>query len=302
MINFRYHIVSIVAIFLALAIGMIMGTTVIKQGVLSQLKRDASDFKARNSELRKQVDDLNFELSELQKFGSTILRPLVKGKLLGKNVTIIEQDGASSDTLNHVVEALVLAGANKPSIVRLTASWSLANDKDRANLTTVAQAQATDTPTITQSAASAIGARILAPSELSAPDDLFVKLRDSGFLTFQDLPANGPFPQSGSLIVVIPSGLSDAIPTQDAFFLTLLRAIADKRVVAVAEPMSSADSLARRVQDDPLRARVATIDHADQAPGQLSLVWALRALELTGIAEHFGTQSGSDGVAPVIAP
>ena len=38
MISFRYHLVSIIAVFLALVLGIVMGTTVIKQGVITSLR------------------------------------------------------------------------------------------------------------------------------------------------------------------------------------------------------------------------------------------------------------------------
>ena len=34
MVSFRYHVVSIVAVFLAIGLGILMGTTVVRQGVV----------------------------------------------------------------------------------------------------------------------------------------------------------------------------------------------------------------------------------------------------------------------------
>ena len=42
MIDFRYHLVSIVAVFLALAIGIVVGSTALKPAVLSGLQKTAT--------------------------------------------------------------------------------------------------------------------------------------------------------------------------------------------------------------------------------------------------------------------
>ena len=57
MINFRYHLVSIVAVFLALGIGIIMGTAVIDRAVVDRLERQQDD-------LDKRIDDVRSENSD----------------------------------------------------------------------------------------------------------------------------------------------------------------------------------------------------------------------------------------------
>ncbi len=47
MIDFRYHLVSIVAVFLALAIGIVVGSTALKPAVLSGLQKTATAEKKR---------------------------------------------------------------------------------------------------------------------------------------------------------------------------------------------------------------------------------------------------------------
>ena len=56
MINFRFHIISIVAIFLALGIGIIMGSTVIDRAIVDGL-RTRIDIAESNSINRKEQND-----------------------------------------------------------------------------------------------------------------------------------------------------------------------------------------------------------------------------------------------------
>ena len=72
MISLRYHIVSLVAVFLALALGIVVGSTVLQEGTVSVLRatgdrvREESDRNSRENVALKQ------ELSRLQSFGATV--------------------------------------------------------------------------------------------------------------------------------------------------------------------------------------------------------------------------------------
>ncbi|MFN2589454.1 MAG: copper transporter, partial [Actinomycetota bacterium] len=59
MISFRYHVVTIVAVFLALIIGVLLGTTVVKQSVIDDLRRRADTALNATDRLRADVNDLN---------------------------------------------------------------------------------------------------------------------------------------------------------------------------------------------------------------------------------------------------
>ena len=62
MINFRFHLASLVAIFLALALGVVIGAGVVDRGVVDALDNRintvedrANDARAENDELKSQI-------------------------------------------------------------------------------------------------------------------------------------------------------------------------------------------------------------------------------------------------------
>ena len=57
-VDFRYHIVSIVAVFLALAVGIVLGTYTINSSLLKDIKHRASDLRHENDGLRNRIRDL----------------------------------------------------------------------------------------------------------------------------------------------------------------------------------------------------------------------------------------------------
>lgn len=58
MIDFRYHLVSIVAIFLALSVGIVLGTTLLEDPVIKASEGLANQLREGNNELRDQVEAL----------------------------------------------------------------------------------------------------------------------------------------------------------------------------------------------------------------------------------------------------
>ena len=56
MIDFRYHLVSIVSIFLALAVGIVLGAGPLKEDIGNTLTQQTSVLRAEKSELRTELD------------------------------------------------------------------------------------------------------------------------------------------------------------------------------------------------------------------------------------------------------
>ncbi|MGH2830050.1 MAG: copper transporter, partial [Actinomycetota bacterium] len=160
MINFRFHVVSLAAVFLALAVGMIVGSTVVDDFAISQLERDVRDFRNSNSELRAQTDALEDKVGAYEQFGRAVLPRFVGGRLSGRAVVLLVQDGARGEVLDAVNTVLVMSGAPKPARVRLSAGWTLADDESRGRLSAAAGIQTGDQKSVLEAAANALGARL----------------------------------------------------------------------------------------------------------------------------------------------
>ena len=75
MINFRYHVVSILAVFLALAIGTVMGASFVGRGIIDNLQQQidtvsehADTVQAKNAKLQGENDQLNKYVEQTQLF------------------------------------------------------------------------------------------------------------------------------------------------------------------------------------------------------------------------------------------
>lgn len=298
MINLRYHIVSIAAVFLALGIGILMGTTVIEEGVVKTLRADITREENRSNDLEAKNDGLRRQISLWGGLGEEVVPMLTRGSLTGRSVVFVVPPGADSDTIGDAEEALTGAGGQNGGRIDLTGKWSLPDQAARERLALAAGPDdpktAADPEDLIRLAAERLGARLHRPAEIG--DDLLSALTEAGFVKLSG--ARGAFPPRGSVIVVVGWGGETAAPPPDVFFVPFLESLATRRRAAVIEPLDAAVSLVDRVRRNrDLAAVVATVDHADTVPGGLAFVFALRDLA-DRRADHFGVRRGASGVAP----
>ncbi|MBV9932696.1 MAG: copper transporter, partial [Actinobacteria bacterium] len=82
MINFRYHLVSLTAVFLALAIGIAMGATVVDQATVKLLRSQLDSVRTRANNTNTQNDALRAEVSRWRRFadqGDELVRGVLAG-------------------------------------------------------------------------------------------------------------------------------------------------------------------------------------------------------------------------------
>ena len=68
MLNLRYHVISLVAVFLALGIGVLMGSTVVNRGVVDQLRKRLDGVEASDRKTRSENDRLTTQLRTWDRF------------------------------------------------------------------------------------------------------------------------------------------------------------------------------------------------------------------------------------------
>lgn len=175
MINLRYHIVSITAVFLALAIGIAMGSTFIDKATVDQLKRNidgveakANRVDAENSRLRGQLSAFLDADRELVTNG---LPTLLAGSLSDVPVVLITGLDVSDDTVKQVQALVLAAGADFAGTLRLDDRLrKLAPQSDDASkLAAILGTTGTDPPKLLHELASQLGGLLALLSHREAP-------------------------------------------------------------------------------------------------------------------------------------
>jgi hypothetical protein len=107
----RYHATSLIAVFLALAIGVLLGAT-LGGDTISNTRRDLEKSLTGNLEdARDRADQLNGELGDANEFADRVYPVLVRNQLRGKRIGIVAFGDLSGDVSGAVEDALVGTGA-----------------------------------------------------------------------------------------------------------------------------------------------------------------------------------------------
>jgi hypothetical protein len=121
-INFRFHLISLVAVFLALGVGVAMGASFVDRATVDTLRGrvDALDagFRqrgAQNDALREQLAASDAQAAALAVPGS----PALAERLQGQPVVLVVPDGVPAGAVDAVNAALDAADATPSGAVRL---------------------------------------------------------------------------------------------------------------------------------------------------------------------------------------
>jgi len=316
-INFRFHLVSLVAVFLALALGVVMGSTVIDRAIVDGLKSRINDVEERADARRTENIELKRRLDGLEAYVEEAVPHLVAGRLERVPVAVAAVRGVDGGMVRSAVDTLRSAGAIVPGVVWMEPALALADGDEGALL-----AEALGDPfnlgdALRGVAIEALGRRLAtgpgtsADAEALPSEDLLVALETSGFLAFD--AAGGPevdltnYPPADSRLLVIDGSQGRLPPALAA--LPLVRALADAGAqVTLAEVFRPSDagaprgSVVRGVRNDrTLATQVATVDHLDQSRGRAALALAFEELG-RGRAGHYGEGPGASRQLPEAPP
>jgi hypothetical protein len=119
LIDLRQHIISLVAVFLALGVGIAVGSSFINGSSIERqisrkmdvsLQKEFGKLRADNDEKQQAIADLSEQLKRHSEFDRAVSPILTDGQLSGKRVAII-QTGDYSEATEDVSSALEQAGA-----------------------------------------------------------------------------------------------------------------------------------------------------------------------------------------------
>ncbi|MER7169396.1 copper transporter [Micromonospora sp. NPDC000207] len=111
MINFRYHVVSLTAVFLALAIGLVVGTAALNGPVVDSIKERVNALSKDNQQMRQSVQNMQKELEQEEEFAADMAQVFLPGRLTDRRVLVLGLPSGRDHT-EGVMQMLTTAGAN----------------------------------------------------------------------------------------------------------------------------------------------------------------------------------------------
>lgn len=120
MVDFRYHLVSLISVFLALAVGIVLGAGPLQDSIGSTLNAQVETLRESRENLRAQADAAQNELSQANDALAIAGESLTSDLLSGTSVAIVSLPGVKNQDLEGVADSLTSAGATVSFNVTLT--------------------------------------------------------------------------------------------------------------------------------------------------------------------------------------
>jgi hypothetical protein len=131
MINLRFHMVSLVAVFFALAIGIAIGATVVDQGVLTQTERRLSSFDAKLQERDRSLSALRKQLRAEKALVDQLGPKANTGRLQGRSFVLVALPDVPIETVRAASRTLSNAGAEVAGSFRLDRTLGLNSQREQ---------------------------------------------------------------------------------------------------------------------------------------------------------------------------
>jgi Copper transport outer membrane protein, MctB len=322
-IDFRYHLVSIVAVFLALAIGIVLGSTELQGPAYNLLDKTTSKLQNELGQVSNQRDAAQQQATEGEMYAQAVEPTVLHGLLTGQRLLIVTEPGAQSSVVSGISSAALASGAAITGQINLAPKFfdTSGTTQDSLNQTTLDVAQAAglqldSSATYQQQAAQVIASEILttapaSPGGKPAASDQSTEASTmlQAYAASQFLSTTGQPASTATLTIVVtpqnpPSdGSADQLDQVLVPLVTELAAKSSATVVVGSSAGSGAGSPIAVLRSNNVSSQVSTVDDADMVSGQTVAIQALAVGLAGGKAGSYGfTANGATAIAPSPAP
>jgi hypothetical protein len=291
MFDYRYHALSLAAVLLALAVGVVIGVAIGDSNLVSSAKSGiVHDLSSEVSAAQHQTGQLRVQLTGEEAFANDLYPIAVHGLLSGRSIGLVFLGGASDRVDGLVRNAVTQAGGDLSMVVAVREPLDLAGLARTAvgtHYAALATEQSKAGEQLVERFGALIGRQLVSGGQsvsrelvsraraplLSAFDGQLGKLE--GIVVLRSEPA-GMIPEQAHAAAAFESGLIDGVTAVGA--------------PAVGVELSSTEpSQVPWYQGQD----IASVDDLDATAGQAALIYAL-----TGSRGSYGTKSTANSLLP----
>jgi hypothetical protein len=273
MINLRYHVVSLVAVFLALGVGIVVGSTVVKQ-------REVATITARLDRVENESKRTQTENKGLREFLDQSRDQMVRGRLRHVPVLVVATKGVDAKPIQDLHHQLAVAEADDHGTLLFTAKMALRSPADIAAVAAIVGSSSSLPDTVREAALAAV---VKAASGTAPTSTVLTQLRDGHFIEYAPLP-DGPAslpPTATETVRIVVVGGAGAEVGDDLVALPFSRILGQTPMGAVAAEAGRDTPGGRELFVGPTRrekamsGRLSTVDNLEAWQGQVATVLAL---------------------------
>lgn len=321
MIDFRYHLISIVAVFLALGIGILMGSLVLGESLVKQIRAELTDIENTNDNLKESVSTLQNQVQIDEDFAFLARSNLIGNQLNGEEIVLFTYQRSEGALLDQVRNSIAEAGGAVAGTVEATDNLNLDSQAARDQLALALGSSASETEELHAELGAELGGAAAAEANGSQPpgppsaaqdsgpggrqlESLISDLEEAGFVNLDTADEDGSLVAEGAFFVVVGGAPEDPPFRLAEFTVSLVNALAeDGNPVIGAESTTSTWGITTMLRaDDQAQDSITTVDHAESITGSVALVLGLEEAEEGIVGNHYGIGSGAERIIPEPAP
>jgi hypothetical protein len=303
-INFRYHVVSLTAVFLALAIGLVVGTAALNGPAADALGERVDALRKANTGLRERVTGLEDQANREEQFVNAAAPIMLDGKLANRRVLLVSLTSGRTH-LEGVTSKLTIAGAKVTGTITLQDKFF--QPEESTSLLELAFKAPASVPISSLSAAaegvqksSALLATVLLDRNLTISQnditEVLTAYSKAGYLSVEGTVTGGA--EAVVFVSGQPAVDRQAAGKNEALVKSLVEF--DKVSSAVVAGVLGGDgNLVSQVRDDAALAKsISTVDNASTAQGQVSSALAVWEQLVQIKVGHYGVGPKSASLLP----
>jgi hypothetical protein len=308
-ISLRQHAISLAAVFLALAVGVLLGSGFLSGALLTGLRDESRNLRAEISTLNDRNNVLNEKLGSANAFDTKIAGRSVRGALAGKSVVIFRTPDAKDGDVDGVSKIVNQAGGTVTSTVSLTQEFVDANSAEKlrsvVNSSIVPAGAQLSTKLVDQGsqAGDLLGIALLidrnpavAPVDDTQRDTVLAALRDTGFIAY----GSEHIGAANAAVVMTGGALGDDAGNQGVSAARFAAGLAPhgSGVLLAGRDGSSTGTAAVAVAraDAAVTQAISTVDDVDVESGRITAVLGIADLVNGGRVGQYGTGHSATGL------
>lgn len=300
--------ISLAAVFIALAIGLVLGSVVFSGPLVSGLRGDNGDLQGQIVTLTEENARLDEKLSAADEFDVRMSGRVVRDALAGKSVVLLRTPDTQGDDVDAVARLIGQAGGSVTGSIALTAEFVAANSAEKlrsvVNSPILPPGARLNTALMDQGsqAGDLLGIALLINRDpkIAAADDgaretVLSALRDTGFLTYDGRPG-----AADTSVIITGGGLADDAGNKGTTVARLAAGMAPHgsgTVLAGRDGCATGVSAVAVVRAEASLADVvATVDDIGIESGRITAVLALQAAIAGAPSGRYGVGDGATSV------
>ncbi|MFD6198665.1 copper transporter [Mycobacteriaceae bacterium NPDC060252] len=311
MITLRQHAISLAAVFLALAVGVVLGSGLLNDTLLSGLRDDKRTQQRQIEDLNQDKNALGEKLNAASNFDATMAPRMVKDALGDRKVVLFTTPEADRSDVDGIAQLISTAGGSVSGRVGLTDQFTDANQGERlrtivnSSILPAGTQLRTDAVDQGSQAGDLVGIVLqIAPHKPEEPappvtdeqrDIALSALRQSGFITYTDGQVS-----AGNLAVIVTGGALPDDAGNKGSSVARFAAALDRRgsgtvLVGRSGSANGIASIAVTRADGSMASAASTVDDVEMASGRITTILALRE-QSDGHSGRYGLGPGATSI------